>query len=121
MDDLGTPMSYLTLEPGAPVFARDGSRVGSVEHVMADEDADIFDGLVLDTSVLPGGHRFVDAPKVDEIYERGVVLDLDAAEAERLPEPTANPAVMEATPDDAEGSELERKLRRAWDRISGNY
>jgi uncharacterized protein YrrD len=121
VDDLGAPMSYLTLEPGTPVFARDGSKLGAVEHVMADENADIFDGLVLDTSVLPGGHRFADASKVDEIYERGVVLELDAAEAERLPEPTANPAVMEASPDDVEESDLERKLRQAWDRISGNY
>jgi multidrug efflux pump len=28
-------------------------------------------------------------------------------------------AVMEAGPEDAEGSDLERKLRSAWDRISG--
>jgi hypothetical protein len=114
-------MSYLTLEPGTAVLARDGAELGAVEHVMADEETDIFDGLILDTSVLPGGNRFVDASRIDEIYERGVVLDLDPAEAERLPEPTANPAVMEATPDDAAESDLERKLRRAWDRISGNY
>jgi uncharacterized protein YrrD len=119
--DLGAPGSYLTLESGTPVFAQDGSRLGAVEHVLADEDADVFDGLVLDASVLPGGHRFVDASMVDEIFERGVVLDLDAAEAKGLPEPSANPAVMEASPDDAEESDLERKLRRAWDRISGNY
>jgi uncharacterized protein YrrD len=101
------------------VISRDGSELGRVEHVLADVDADIFDGIVIDTSVLPGGHRFVDAPRVAKIHERGVVLDLDAAQAERLPEPSANPAVMEAGPEDAEGSDLERKLRSAWDRISG--
>jgi uncharacterized protein YrrD len=121
VEDLGAPSSYLTLEAGTPVFSRDGSRLGAVEHVLAEEDVDVFDGLVLDTSVLPGGHRFVDASRVEEIYERGVVLDLDAADAEALPEPSANPAAMEARPDDAEESELERKLRRAWDRITGNY
>jgi uncharacterized protein YrrD len=119
MEDLGAPSSYVALQEGTPVLSRDGAEVGRVEHVLADPDADIFDGIVLDTSVLPGGHRFVDAPQVAEIHERGVVLDLDAAEAERLPEPSANPAVMEAGPGDAEGSDLTRKLRSAWDRISG--
>ena len=119
MDDLGAPSSYLALEPGVPVLSSDGEQLGKVEHVLADLDSDIFDGIVLDTSVLPGGHRFADAAQVGEIYERGVVLELDAAEAQRLPEPSANPAVMEADPNDVEGSDLERKLRGAWDRISG--
>lgn len=121
MEDLGAPGSYLALEPGTPVYSSDGQELGKVEHVLADADADIFDGLVIDTSVLPGGHRFADAPRVAEIFERGVVLGLAAQDAERLPEPSANPAVMEADLDDVEGSDLERKLRSAWDRISGNY
>jgi len=119
MDDLGAPSSYLALEPGVPVLSRDGEQLGKVEHVLADPEVDIFDGIVLDTSVLPGGHRFADASQVAEIHERGVVLGLDAEQARRLPEPSANPAVMEADPDDVEGSDLERKLRGAWDRISG--
>ena len=119
MDDHGAPSSYLALEPGTGVYSSDGKELGKVEHVLADPDADIFDGIVLDTSVLPGGHRFVDAPEVDEIYERGVVLTIGAAEAEGLPEPSANPAVMKADPADAEDSGLERKLRSAWDRING--
>jgi hypothetical protein len=90
--------------------------------VLAEPDKDIFDGIVFDASPLPGGHRFVDAREVDEIYERGVVLALDADTAEqRLHRPGPNPATMEASPDDAAESELERKLRRAWDLISGNY
>ena len=122
MDDLGQPSSYLSLEAGLPVYSCDGEQVGEVEHVLADPDADIFDGLVLDTSVLPGGQRFVDAPEVEEIFERGVLLKLDRAAAEGLPEPSANPASMEVSPDDvAAGDEdkLKRKLRRAWDLISG--
>src|SRR5215210_3910095 len=106
MDDLGAPSSYLALEPGLPVLSSDGEQLGKVEHVLADLDSDIFDGIVLDTSVLPGGHRFADATQVGEIYERGVVLELDATEAQRLPEPSANPAVMDAEPDDMEGSGL---------------
>jgi uncharacterized protein YrrD len=121
VDDLGPPGSYLTLEPGVPVFATDGTALGRVEHVLAVPEDDIFDGLVIDTSVLPGGHRFVDASEVAEIHERGVLLAIDRAAAEKLPEPTRNPAVVEADPDDAAESELARKLRRAWDLISGNY
>jgi hypothetical protein len=121
MEDLGAPSSYLALQPGTPVFSRDGSELGEVEHVLADPDSDIFDGVVLGTSVLAGGHRFVDAPQVEEIYERGVVLGISAEEAESLPEPSANPAVMKADPDDVAESDLQRKLRSAWDRITGNY
>jgi hypothetical protein len=121
MDDLGEPRSYLTLGPGAPVYSSDGERLGSVEHVLADPEVDVFDGIVLDTSVLPGGHRFADAPQVEEVYERGVVLTLSAKDAEGLPEPSANPGSLEAGPDDLSSGGLSDKLRRAWDLISGNY
>jgi uncharacterized protein YrrD len=120
MDDLGTPMAYLTIEKGLPVLASDGTRIGRVEHVLAEEDADIFEGLVIDTRLGPGGHRFVDAPQIAEIRERGIVLALDAAGAQHLPEPGENPAAMRVDPDDTAEGELQRKLRRAWDRISGN-
>jgi len=116
--DRGAPMSYLTLEPGTPVFGRDGAEAGRVAHVLADPDADIFDGLVIDAR--GGGHRFVDAPEVARIEARGVTLTLDAAAVEGLPEPSENPAELSADPDDTE-SHLTRKLRRAWDLISGNY
>jgi hypothetical protein len=120
--DLGDPASYLTLAAGIPVYSSDGQRLGDVEHVLGEPEKDIFDGIVFDASPLPGGHRFVDAPEVDEIYERGVVLKLDAGSAaERLHRPEANPATMSASPDDTTEGELERKLRRAWDLISGNY
>jgi uncharacterized protein YrrD len=121
MDDLGAPASYMTLSAGVPVYSRDRTRLGEVEHVLAEPDKDIFDGIVFDASQLPGGHRFVDAPEVERIHERGVVLALDAADADRLPTPSANPATMSASPDDTAEGELERKLRRAWDLISGRY
>jgi uncharacterized protein YrrD len=123
MADLGEPSSYLSLKPGVPVYSCDGEQVGEVEHVLADPEADIFDGLVLDTSVLPGGHRFVDAPEVEEIFERGVLLKIDRKAANGLPEPSKNPESMEVGPDEVSESEgryeLERKLRRAWDLLSG--
>ena len=123
MPDLGPPSSYLSLGKGAECYSCDGERVGEVEHVLAAPDQDIFDGIVLDTSVLPGGHRFVDAEQVEEIFERGVLLKIDRSEAERLPEPTANAAVMEVSADDVaddDESTLKRKLHRAWQLISGD-
>lgn len=122
MDDLGQPSSYLVLEHGTPVYSSDGQALGAVEHVLADAEADIFDGIVIDRSVLPGGHRFADAAQVEEIYERGAVLGLDSAAAERLPEPSENPGYVEVDPEDTverDGDDLERKLKRAWDVISG--
>jgi uncharacterized protein YrrD len=119
MDDLGAPSSYLALEEGTPVYSSDRSSLGVVAHVLADPKVDVFDGFVIDTSVLPGGHRFVDASEVEEIFERGVVLKLDAAAAQGLPEPSANPAAMGVGPGDMVPAERHEKLRRAWDLISG--
>jgi hypothetical protein len=119
-DDHGAPISYMMLREGTPVLASDGAQVGVVARVLYDDDADIFDGIVIDARGR-GGHRFVDAPEVAEIAEGGVTLRLDAAGAERLPQPSENPAELGAHPDDAAEGDLSRKLRRAWDYISGRY
>lgn len=118
MPDLGQPASFLTLGKGVPVYSSDGQEVGKVEHVLSVPEDDIFDGIVLDTSSLPGGRRFVDAPEVAEIYERGVELKIDAAACERLPKPSPNPGEVEVGPDDMVPGGHD-KLRRAWDLISG--
>lgn len=118
MPDLGEPISYLVLEKGADVYDSSGTHVGIVDHVLADADVDIFDGLIVDATHLPGGLRFADAEQVDEIYERGVRLNVAADE---LHEPTESAATMEATPDDLTEGGFSRRLRRAWDYISGRY
>ena len=119
--DLGNPASYLVLADGTPVLSADGRAIGKVEHVLADADADVFDGVIVDMRAGPGGHRFADADQVEAIYERGVVLRVAAADAERLPQPSANPATMGASPDDTAPDDLGDKLRRAWDYLSGRY
>jgi PRC-barrel domain len=117
-DDLGAPISYLALEEGTAVFAADGEEVGHVAHVLADEEEDIFDGIVISHGL--GRHTFADAEQVGAIHERGVALTITAAEAEALPEPAENPAVVHEDPSESEGT-LANKLRRAWDLLSGNY
>jgi C-terminal processing protease CtpA/Prc len=99
----------------------DGEEVGRVELVLADPDADVFDGVIVDMRAGPGGHRFADADQVDAIYERGVVLSVDADGASTLPEPSENPATMAADPDDTVPDTMSDKLRRAWDYLSGRY
>ncbi len=122
MADDGAPIAYMVLEEGTAVRTADGHDVGSVKRVLADTGADIFDGLILET---PQGDRFVDAPAVESIYERAVVLSLSADDVAHLPEPSPSPAVMEPTADDiagdTPGATVRARLRDAWDRISGKY
>ncbi|HEX6603008.1 MAG TPA: hypothetical protein VF030_10240, partial [Solirubrobacterales bacterium] len=70
MEDLGHPVSYLVAKRGIPVFSSDGEKLGRVIKVFAAPEANMFDGILFDTSWGPGGRRFVDAPEVAEIYER---------------------------------------------------
>lgn len=85
MDDLGHPVSYLVAKRGIPVFSSDGEKLGRVIRVFAAPEANMFDGILFDTSWGPGGRRFVDAPEVGEIFERGVVLKIEASAVEELP------------------------------------
>ena len=78
--DLGQRSSYLVVGKGVPVYSSDGEEVGRVVTVRTDAKDDIFDGIVFSASLGPGGNRFVDAPEVGEIYERGVILKIDAAD-----------------------------------------
>jgi hypothetical protein len=121
----GEPSSYMALQEGTAVLSADGEPVGKVAHVLADVEDDIFDGIVVDASWLPGGHVFADATQVEEIRSNAVTLKLDAEACRSLPKPSANPAALEAGPDDTVkegvGEQMHDKLRRAWDRISGNY
>ena len=103
----GTPQSHLTLREGTPVLSADGDRVGVVAHVLTDEPTGIFEGLVVDTGGLAGGHHFADAEEVAGIGEDAVVLTLGREAAGRLP------GVSERSTGD--------RLRRAWDWVSGRY
>lgn len=118
--DEGAPISYEALEPGTPVYSSDGQQIGTVAHVLAVEDEDVFDGIVIAEPVAKG-HRFADADVVGPIHERAVYLTLDAGACEQLPEPTANPAVMREDPSQGVYSPLQQKLHRAWDLLSGKY
>lgn len=116
--DLGLPISYEVLEPGTKVLSADGLQVGTVAHVLAAEDEDVFDGIVIAAG---DGHRFADADDIQEIHEHGVLLKLSGEACAQLPEPGENPAVMHDDPAGHASGQLSEKLRRAWDLLSGNY
>jgi hypothetical protein len=119
VDGLGAPSSYLTVAKGVPVFSSDGEKLGSVVRVLSAPNIDMFDGIVFDTTAGPGGHRFVDAPEVGDIYEGGVVLKIDAAAAAKLSSPGANPGSISVNPADLTAGSRRGALGRAWDRLSG--
>jgi hypothetical protein len=101
-EDLGAPVSYLVLEDGTIVYDRSGAQVGTVDHVLADEPANLFHGLLIRTA---DGHRFAAGDQVDGLFEHGVIV---AEPADRLATPSAD-APAELAESRATG------LKRAWE------
>lgn len=108
----GYRIAFEALERGTPVRTSDGDEIGTVKKVMIVHEKHLFDGIVVSTA---SGDRFVDAPEVDEIFERLVTLKLDSSAAASLPEPGENPAAMKVNPADfSKGG-----VRGLWNRITG--
>lgn len=94
--DEGLPIAYEVLESGIPVYASGGEQVGTVDHVVAAPEEDIFHGIVMRVD---GGQRFVPADQVASLHERGVDLRIDAAAAAALEPPHGGaPAWREVEP-----------------------
>jgi hypothetical protein len=87
--DEGLPIAYQVLEEGVPVYSSDGQQLGTVDHVVAAPDEDIFHGIVMRS-----GHdrRFVAAEQIGALHEHGVDLRIDAAEGAALPAPESGAA-----------------------------
>jgi hypothetical protein len=82
-------VSWLVIEPGWAVVAADGSTVGYVQEVVGDDDADVFDGLALSTSLFDD-LKYVPSEKVGRIFDRRVellVASTDVRELEAFLEP----------------------------------
>jgi hypothetical protein len=94
--DEGLPIAYEVLDKGVPVLASNGEQVGTVDHVVAAPEQDIFHGLVI---AVPGrGRRFVEAADVATLHERGVDLSIDSAAVQELPEPGGGAPVYDEDP-----------------------
>ncbi|HEY0449171.1 PRC-barrel domain containing protein [Actinophytocola sp.] len=119
-DDLGRPIAYTVLREGTPVHDPAGARVGVVEHVVADDVADIFEGLVVHTVPLPGRHLFADADQIAALHERGVLLAVPREELHD-PDPARPRPEREDEPEEEPvESPLEARLRRAWDWLTAH-
>jgi hypothetical protein len=88
--DEGLPIAYQVLEKDVPVYAAGGEQVGTVDHVVAAANQDIFHGIVIRVG---RERRFVLAEQVASLHEHGVDLRVDATEAAALPEPHGGAAV----------------------------
>jgi hypothetical protein len=113
--ELGRPVAYPAVKEGTPVYDRTAARIGVVEHVVADDVVDIFEGLVVHTLPLPGRHLFADADQIAGLHEHGVLLSVRGDELHDPEEQHARRA--EAADDEPVESPLQARLRRAWDWI----
>jgi hypothetical protein len=78
-------VSWKGIHEGAAVAAVDGHEFGRVTEIAGDEQADIFDGLVV-APAGGGAARLVSAERVTRIFPDRVETDLSAEEAASLPE-----------------------------------
>ena len=114
-DDPGRPIAYEALESGTAVHDRDGKLVGAVQKVLAVEDEDVFDGIVIKTD---SGTRFIDAPEIAHIAEHRVDLTLSALEVAQRPHQEESAPSYEARMPSGRLQDLWRRftLRRLWRR-----
>jgi hypothetical protein len=99
--DEGAPIAYEVLEKGVPVYASDGEQVGTVFHVLAAPEEDIFHGIVVSA---PGRDRHVVlAEDVAAIHERSVDLKIDAHAVASAPPPGGDAPVFEEDPGEIMG------------------
>jgi hypothetical protein len=108
--DDGDAIHYNAVARGTPVYSADEVEVGTVEQVVDNYREHILDGFVISTE---HGVRFVDAPEVTRTAERGVTLNIAAAEVKDLPLPERGAGSFRAN---VGGGRLSRLLGRGWKR-----
>jgi hypothetical protein len=81
---MADPVAWTVVERGWAVTASDGSEVGTVDQVLGDPEADIFDGLAVGVGTVLNRPVYVPSEKVGAIEEGTVHLTIDADEYGRL-------------------------------------
>jgi uncharacterized protein YrrD len=80
---MSDPVAWLVVEAGWEVVSSDGAKVGAVDDVLGDQNADIFDGLAVAPGVLKKA-KYVPSERVGEIVEGRVSLALSQSEFDAL-------------------------------------
>jgi hypothetical protein len=112
----GTPVAWTAIDPGVRVVDAGGADIGQVAQVAGDENADIFDGLVV-TSSGSSGKRYIPAERVKTIWTDRVETDLSADEAAHLGAWTEPPTTTVWHAD--EGGSFGARMKRAWNALLG--
>jgi hypothetical protein len=77
MPNLGAKIAFMALHEGTPVYDVQDKRIGVIEDVLADEQAAIFEGILIHTLPLPGRHVVADVDQISALHEQGVLLSVD--------------------------------------------
>ncbi len=109
------PVAWTALDEGALVVAADGSEVGLLKEVVGDEEADIFDGLVLEHAK-HGTSHYIPSERVKGIWPDRVETDLTPEEAASLPD-YEEPSVTTWHADTGGG--FGSRMKRAWHDLFG--
>ena len=80
---MADPRSWYVVEKGWKVLAADGTDVGTVDEVLGDETADIFDGLAVSRG-LGSNTLYVPSEAVGEIVEGEIKLTLPGDQIDGL-------------------------------------
>jgi len=78
-----TPVAWQAMPKHAPVVAADGSEIGRAERLLADQEDDIFHGIVVRRH--DGEAIEIPANRIQRMTEQHVITDLSAGDAETLP------------------------------------
>ena len=90
---MADPVSWLKIEQGWNIVTSDGVTVGTVAQVEGDKQADIFDGLAVE-STQPTQIRYVPGEQVGAIYPGEVTLKIASADIGTLEPCHAPPPQM---------------------------
>ena len=63
----GDPVAWLLIEPGWTVYDAAGEKAGKVKEVLADEQADIFHGVLVERGLLGEDEKIL-AERIAEIH-----------------------------------------------------
>jgi hypothetical protein len=81
-------LAWRAIKPGHRVLDRDGTDIGTVSRVLADDGADIFHGIALRHGMpLIGEEREVLASQIDRIGEAELHTTLSAGQVDGLQHP----------------------------------